>query len=99
MADLSFRPEIVHKVENIDQYDIVLIGFPIWWYTAPNIIRTFLEENNFIGKKIYLFVTSGGSSETKSFQDLVKEYPNLSFINAKRFTGDESSNDYSLWIF
>ena len=99
MAVPSSRPEILHLVDNVSQYDTILIGFPVWWYTAPNIIRTFLEENDFTGKKIYLFVTSGGSSEKKCFQDLKEEYPNLSFEKAKRFTGDESLNDYLLWIF
>ena len=99
MSDISSRPEIVRKVEHLEQYDTILIGFPVWWYTAPNIIRTFIEENDFTNKNIYLFVTSGGSTETKCFDDLVREYPNLHFVLAKRFTGNESFNDYSSWIF
>lgn len=61
MADPSSRPEIANKVENMDQYDTVFVGFPIWWYVAPTIINTFLEQYDFLGKKIVLFATSGGS--------------------------------------
>lgn len=66
MADPSSRPEIANKVENIDQYDTVFVGFPIWWYVAPTIINTFLEQYDFSGKKIVLFATSGGSGFGKT---------------------------------
>lgn len=66
MADPSFRPEIANKVENMDQYDTVFVGFPIWWYVAPTIINTFLEQYDFSGKKIILFATSGGSGFGKT---------------------------------
>ena len=66
MADPSSRPEIANKVENMDQYDTVLVGFPIWWYVAPTIINTFLEQYDFSGKKIILFATSGGSGFGKT---------------------------------
>ena len=61
MNDPSSRPEISGRVENMEQYDTVMIGFPIWWYTAPTIIKTFLEAYDFSGKKIALFATSGAS--------------------------------------
>ena len=54
------RPEIAEKID-VAPYDKIFIGFPIWWYTAPRIINTFLESADFTGKKIYLFATSGGS--------------------------------------
>ena len=98
MSDKNSRPAIVNKVENIDNYDTVIIGFPVWWYTAPTIINTFIEENNLKNKKIYIFVTSGGSSETGSIKDLKEKYPNLNFISAKRFTGNESIDDYKNWL-
>ena len=66
MADPSSRPEIANKVENMDQYDTVFVGFPIWWYVAPTIINTFLEQYDFSGKKIVLFATSGGSGFGKT---------------------------------
>ena len=62
MQDKTFRPQILNKVSNIIEYDTVVLGFPVWWYTAPTIINTFIEENNLKEKNIYIFVTSGGSS-------------------------------------
>ena len=98
MEDKSSRPEIAKKINEINQYDKVLIGFPIWWYTAPTIINTFIEENDLTKKSIYLFVTSGSSSETKSLEDLKKQYPDLNFISAKRFTGNESEEEIEKWL-
>ncbi|WP_448861620.1 flavodoxin [Dorea sp.] len=60
MNDPSSRPATTGTVENMEQYDNVIIGFPIWWYVAPTIINTFLESYDFSGKKIALFATSGG---------------------------------------
>lgn len=69
MQDKTSRPEIRNTVSNIDEYDTIIIGFPVWWYTAPTIINTFIEENNLEGKNVYVFVTSGGSSSQGSFKD------------------------------
>ncbi len=57
----SSRPEIAEKVSNMSDYDVIFIGFPIWWYVAPTIINTFLESYDFSGKTIVPFFTSGGS--------------------------------------
>ena len=70
MKNKSFRPEIVKKDLNIDLYDTIYVGFPIWWYTAPTIVNTFLETYNFKNKKIVLFATSGGSRFCNSLKDL-----------------------------
>jgi flavodoxin len=61
MRDPASRPAIESKIENIGQYDTVLVGFPIWWYVAPTIINTFLESYDFSGKTVIPFATSGGS--------------------------------------
>lgn len=98
MKDATCRPKISKRVENISEYDTVIIGFPIWWYIAPKIINTFLEENDLTGKNIYIFVTSGGSTVTDTFQNLQREYPNLRFIKAQRFTGKESDDVYKSWL-
>ena len=98
MQDKTFRPQILNKVSNIIEYDTVVLGFPVWWYTAPTIINTFIEENNLKGKNIYIFVTSGCSSSEGSFKDLKNTYNNLNFISNKRFTGRESDEDYINWI-
>ena len=61
MKNKTFRPEIVNEDANIEKYDTIFLGFPIWWYVAPTIINTFLESYDFSNKKIVLFATSGGS--------------------------------------
>ena len=62
MGNKSFRPSIKNKVTNINDYDTFIIGFPVWWYTAPTIINTFIEENDLRNKNVYVFVTSGSPS-------------------------------------
>lgn len=98
MDNINSRPEILNKVENIDNYNTILIGYPIWWYTAPRIINTFIEKNNLKNKKIYLFATSGGSGIEKSLSDLKDTYKDLNFISAKRFSGNEDANTYLNWL-
>ena len=75
MQDKSSRPAIKGRCENIDQYDTVWIGFPVWWYTAPTIINTFIEAHDLSGKVLNVFATSGGSNVTGSANDLKKAYP------------------------
>ena len=66
MNDPSSRPAIADKVEHMEQYDTVYVGFPIWWYVAPTIINTFLESYDFSGKTVIPFATSGGSGMGKT---------------------------------
>ena len=66
MNDQSIRPAIAEKLSNMADYDVVFVGFPIWWYIAPTIINTFLESYNFAGKTIVPFATSGGSGMGKT---------------------------------
>ena len=94
----EFRPAVASKPNNLEGYDTVLIGFPVWWYTAPTIINTFIEQNNLAGKKLYIFVTSGSSGVDGSLNDLRKTYPTLNFISGKRFTGGESASEIKEWI-
>ena len=61
MNDVNARPKIAETLSNIDYYDTVFVGFPVWWYTAPRIINTFLESYDFSGKTVVPFATSGGS--------------------------------------
>lgn len=89
MEDKTSRPEITEKVKNLADYETVVIGFPVWWYTCPTIINTFIEENDFKDKNIYVFITSGSSSVDGSFNDLKTTYPNLNFIEGKRFSESE----------
>ena len=98
MNNKSFRPPVKNKVSNIEEYSVVVIGFPVWWYTAPTIINTFIEENNLTGKDVYVFVTSGGSSSAGSFKDLRNLYSDINFISSKRLIGTESDEEYRNWI-
>ena len=75
MKDKSSRPAIQGRCENISDYDTVWIGFPVWWYTAPTIINTFIEAHDLSGKVLNVFATSGGSGVTGSANDLKKAYP------------------------
>lgn len=61
MNDKSSRPAIKDNPIDISAYDVIYLGFPIWWYIAPTIVNTFLEKNDFTGRKIILFATSGSS--------------------------------------
>ncbi len=82
MKDLTSRPAIKDaKVANLAQYDTVYIGFPIWWYTAPTIINTFVEANDFGKATVIPFATSGGSTIDKSCADLKASYPAIQWGN------------------
>lgn len=70
MSNKSFRPAISGTPCSTDQYDVIFLGFPIWWYVAPTIINTFLESHDFSGKTIVLFATSGGSGFGKTVSEL-----------------------------
>ena len=94
----NIKPDIVSKVYHLEDYDTVCIAFPIWWYKEPTIIDKFLEENDMSDKKIYVFVTSGSSSIDSTYKSLQNHFPNLNFVSGKRFTGNESEEDYQAWI-
>ena len=94
----NIKPEILEKVSNLDEYDTVCIAFPIWWYKEPTIIDKFLEENDMSNKKIYVFVTSGSSSIDSTYRSLKNNFPELNFVDGKRFTGRESEEEYRNWI-
>lgn len=83
MRDKNSRPAIKKTVDDISSYENVYIGFPIWWYTAPTIINTFIESYDLTGKNVYLFATSGGSSIDRAFRDLKEKYPKINFVDAK----------------
>lgn len=77
MADKNSRPAIKSCVANIADYDIIYIGYPIWWYVAPTIINTFIEAHDLSGKVIVPFATSGGSRIEPTVTALRKTYPSL----------------------
>jgi flavodoxin len=89
----NIKPDILNKVSNLDNYEKVILAFPIWWYKEPTIIDSFLEENDMNDKNIYVFVTSGSSSIDSTYKSLQNNFPNLNFISGKRFTGNEPEEE------
>ncbi|MBR4224194.1 MAG: flavodoxin [Oscillospiraceae bacterium] len=87
MRDPSSRPAIADDGMDISAYDIIYVGFPVWWYVAPTIINTFLESRDFSGKRIILFGTSGGSGFGKTIDALRDSAPGAviekGYINPK----------------
>lgn len=83
MNDPKSRPALKGKKENIASYDIVYIGYPIWWGLAPTIIKTFIESHNLKGKTVIPFATSGSSTISKSVEDLKNTYPDLNWKEGK----------------
>lgn len=98
MNDKSSRPEIEVTVSKLNDYDTILIGFPVWWYTAPIIINTFIESLDFTGKILVPFCTSGGTGISGCEKDLKNTYPNYNWKNGKRLTGNESKDFIKSWI-
>lgn len=98
MKNKRFRPLVLNKLENTKEYDEILIGFPVWYDTAPTIVNSFIEENDLGGKKVYVFVTSGVTSVDRSLKDLKKAYPNIKFISGKRFSGSFREKDLLDWV-
>lgn len=91
MNDPASRPEIKSRVENLSDYDAIFLGFPVWWYTAPTIVKTFLEAHDFSGKQIVLFATSGGSGLGRIESELKPCAPNAVFKGGKLLNGASES--------
>ena len=75
MKDKTSRPALADKDAKVEDYDVIYVGFPIWWYVAPTIINTFLESYDFANKKVVLFATSGGSGFGKTVEELKVSVP------------------------
>lgn len=98
MNDPNARPAISGSVENMDQYDIVFIGYPIWWGEAPRILSTFVESYNFSGKTIVPFCTSGGSGVGSSAKNLEDLTSGATWLSGTRLNGNASSSSIEDWI-
>ena len=96
--DSNSRPEISGSVENMEQYDIVFIGYPIWWGQAPKIMYTFMENYDFSGKTIVPFCTSGSSSIGSSATNLEKLTSGAVWKSGTRFSGSASQNTIMEWV-
>ena len=98
MNDKHSRPALADTDAPVAGYDVIFLGFPIWWYTAPTIINTFLEGYNFTGKTIVLFATSGGSGLGKSAAGLRPSAPGARIVDGRLLNGRLSENELKSWI-
>lgn len=87
MTNKSSRPAIVKDLQNAAQYDTIFIGFPVWWYTAPTIINTFIEAYDFSGKTVIFFATSGSSDIDGADKQFHAQYPKLNWKAGKLLNG------------
>lgn len=98
MNDPSARPAISGSVENMEQYDIVFIGYPIWWGEAPRIVSTFIESYDFSGKTIVPFCTSGGSGIGSSASNLEQLTSGADWLEGRRLNGSDSEETVMEWV-
>lgn len=97
MSDKKFRPEISNTDVQVEKYDEIILGFPIWWYVAPTIINTFLEKYDFSGKKIVLFATSGGSGFGNTVSELKPSAPDAEIVEGK-VINKSTKQEIAEWI-
>ena len=98
MNDPSARPAISGSVDNMDQYDIVFLGYPIWWGEAPRIVSTFMESYDFSGKTIVPFCTSGGSGMGSSATNLEQLTSGATWLDGQRLNGSDSQDTVMEWV-
>lgn len=98
MNDRSCRPAIAGKVSDMDEYDLVFVGFPVWWYREPSIIDTFMESYDFSGKTIVPFCTSGGSGLGPAGDNMQALAPGSKVVPGRRFSSRVSENELREWV-
>jgi len=99
MNDSKSRPEIVADKFSVDNYDIIYLGFPIWWGTAPKVVHTFLEKYDFSGKKIIIFATSGSSGLGNTADNLKSSVStSTKIIEGKVLNGNPSVYELKQWV-
>jgi len=96
--DPSVRPAIDGSVENMDSYDVILLGYPIWWGEAPRIISTFLESYDFTGKTIVPFCTSGSSGIGGSAEHLTVLAADATWLEGARFNTGVTQDEVAAWV-
>ncbi|WP_295363319.1 flavodoxin [uncultured Succinivibrio sp.] len=97
-TDPKSRPEIANDLKIVQKYDVIYLGAPVWFRKPPKIILTFLDKYNLKGKKIYVFVTSGGSPVYNFIEELRTLYPSLNFVEGRRFRPDEIQSNVDKWL-
>ena len=97
MKDPECRPAIRNTVQHMEQYDVVFVGFPIWWYREPSIIDTFMESYDFGGKTVVPFATSGGSEMGNSSENMQRLAPGSKVVMGMRFNDSVSEKRLLSW--
>lgn len=98
MNDPNSRPAIAGKVPDMESYDTIFVGFPIWWYVAPTIINTFFESYDLSGKTIIPFATSGGSGIGKTNENLLPSCQGATLLQGKMLNGRLSESELKKWL-
>ena len=98
MKDPASRPEISNKLSNMEEYDVIFLCFPIWWYIAPTIINTFLESYDLQGKRIILCATSGGSGFGKTLEKLEDSCQGAILTEGKMLNGKVDKDEINNWL-
>ena len=99
MHDWNSRPALGDKNARLEDYDVIFIGFPVWWYIAPTIINTFMESYDFSGKRVILFATSQGSGFGKTVENLKGSCsPTTTIQKGKVFSGRSSESEIAAWV-
>ena len=98
MNDKRFRPALADANAPVDGHNVVFLGFPIWWYTAPTIVNSFLEAYDFSGKTIVLFATSGGSGLGRAVSDLQGSAPCAKIVDGRMLNGRLSEAELKKWV-
>ncbi len=94
MADEKSRPALGGETIDLKDYDVVFLGYPIWWNVCPRPVNTFLEKYDFTGKTIVLFATSGGSSIAGGIRQLKKLYPKIRWSEGRLFNSGAKQAEY-----
>ena len=97
MKDRSCRPVIASRVEDMAKYEVVFVGFPVWWYREPSIIDTFKQAYDFAGKTIIPFATSGSSGIGDSGKNLAELAKGAKVEEGKRFSANASNDELKAW--
>ena len=98
MKEPASRPEIARVRDNMEEYDTVFVGFPIWWYVAPTIINTFLESYDLTGKTIIPFATSGGSGMGKTNEKLMPSCKGAKLLDGKVLKANIGAKELGDWV-
>lgn len=97
MKDLSCRPAIANAMPDVQKYEVVFVGFPVWWYREPSIIDTFMEKCKWNGQKVVPFATSGGSGIGNSGENMQKLAPAAKVEKGDKLSANASETTLTNW--